>query len=56
MWELQHQKKHFDKDMKERFGEDYQGKVIDYVKASKKIDPKAHTAGVDQKKWGLLRK
>ena len=44
----------FDKDMKERFGEDYQGKVIDYVKASKKIDPKAHTAGVDQKKVGTL--
>ena len=44
----------FDADMKERFGEDYQGKVIDYVKASKKIDPKVHTAGADQKKVRTL--
>ena len=44
----------FDADMKETFGEDYQGKVIDYVKASKYIAPKAHAAGGDKKKIGTL--
>ena len=42
----------FDKDMKERFGEDYQGKVIDYVKASKKIDPKSTYRRSGSKKSG----
>lgn len=46
----------FEEDMRERFGEDYEEKIVDFIKYAKERepDPKGKTAGVDKKKINSL--